>query len=376
MNFTRFARAFVFAVSALAGCFVTTLSAQVSYSVNNVAYVDATLHQGSNFITNPLNAGDNRVGNVFRGVPDGAVFLKWNPAAGAFDPTNRYSARSGWSNPDMTVEMPYGGILITPVTVKKSFVGEPWPVNCLTFKFPYTFAGFLPQLSCSLCINGDCPAYIPDDTTMYRWDPVQQQPQEYTYYSFDGWTVLGVPVNPQFRPAEAAMFMEWEQFTAKTPGIGGTLSQRIDAPMQAWQRSESAVQVRLPLATNSVYSVLCSSNLAADSWQTVQQGIVSPSNSLATISLPRGTNGSAYYRVAAWPISTNVVLFNPVRRGTNFQCQLFASVSSTYILERTATLTNGAPWVSVGVATSAASNIVTLVDSNATSASAYYRARY
>ena len=40
-----------------------------------IGYFDVTFVAGSNLIANPLNASDNTVSNVLRGVPDGTVLL-------------------------------------------------------------------------------------------------------------------------------------------------------------------------------------------------------------------------------------------------------------------------------------------------------------
>src|SRR4051812_16391046 len=73
-----------------------SIQAQI-YSVNMVGYADVDFVAGSNLVANPFNAGNNTVSNLFRGVPDGTMFIRGNRGPELrFEPTNQYSAVSGW----------------------------------------------------------------------------------------------------------------------------------------------------------------------------------------------------------------------------------------------------------------------------------------
>src|ERR1044072_2390645 len=95
---------------------VTHTSAQPRFSVNALSHVDVTFYAGSNLVANPLNAGDNTVGNIFKGIPDGSYFMRWHSGLHYFDQTNRYSINNGWSDPQMTLVAPEGGCLWLPRT--------------------------------------------------------------------------------------------------------------------------------------------------------------------------------------------------------------------------------------------------------------------
>ena len=88
--------------------------AQSRFSVNAVGYVDANFVAGSNLVANPLNAGNNTISNLFRGVPHGSVCLPWDRNSAAFAVSNTYHAVSGWTDPSATVVIPNGGFLRLP----------------------------------------------------------------------------------------------------------------------------------------------------------------------------------------------------------------------------------------------------------------------
>src|SRR5215212_3897735 len=75
-------------------------SAQSQFSVNAVGYADVNLVAGSNLLVNPFNAGDNSVSNVLRGVPDGTVFLRWDPPTASFPASNVFHTSTGWTVPE------------------------------------------------------------------------------------------------------------------------------------------------------------------------------------------------------------------------------------------------------------------------------------
>jgi hypothetical protein len=375
----------------IALCYLATWPATTSaqqYSVNALAYADVSFYGGSNLVSNPLNAGDNRIANLFKQVPHGSYFARWNPALRYFDATNYFSTNSGWSDASMTLIAPSGGLLWLSENRSMTFVGEPWPAMCVTYAQGLTLVGMMPRVACALCINGDCPAPISAFTSMYKWDAQNQQPQSYTYMPADfqpaGWYGQNAffPVDPPFGAAEAAFFDAPSffdapyAFMAKLPSIGGTLAQHTPAPMTAWERSATNLTVALAIPSNAVYTVMSSTNLASREWQVVQQGIVAPQNESGRIVVPRLTNGSAFFRVTTSPISTNIVLFNPARTGTSFRCQMYAPNASSYTLQRTANFTNGAPWTPIVTVVAASNSIVTFSDNSASGSQAYYRVQY
>ena len=67
-------------------------AAQERFSANAIGYVDASFSAGSNLVANPLNAGNNTISNLFCGVPEGSVFLPWDPDVvpyGSYSSSNR-----------------------------------------------------------------------------------------------------------------------------------------------------------------------------------------------------------------------------------------------------------------------------------------------
>lgn len=62
--------------AALSVAGVMTSQAAV-YSVNAVGYVNRTLEPGYNLISNPLNSGNNTIGNLFKDLPDGTQVFKF-----------------------------------------------------------------------------------------------------------------------------------------------------------------------------------------------------------------------------------------------------------------------------------------------------------
>jgi len=73
--------------AAFAAAGVATSMAQV-YSVNAVGYVNVNLDSGFNLVSNPLNAADNTVGNLFKNItpsiPGGLKIFVFDNSTGAF----------------------------------------------------------------------------------------------------------------------------------------------------------------------------------------------------------------------------------------------------------------------------------------------------
>jgi len=73
--------------AAFAAAGVATSMAQV-YSVNAVGYVNVALKPGFTLVSNPLNAADNTMGNLFKNIqgtiPGGLSVYKWDNALNTF----------------------------------------------------------------------------------------------------------------------------------------------------------------------------------------------------------------------------------------------------------------------------------------------------
>lgn len=112
--------------AALTAAGVATSMAQV-YSVNAVGYVNTTLKPGFTLVSNPLNAADNSIRNLFKGVPSGTQVYKYTASGyviatydsdlGDFDP-EAAAATTVVPGEGVFVKLPAGA----PVTI--TFVGE------------------------------------------------------------------------------------------------------------------------------------------------------------------------------------------------------------------------------------------------------------
>jgi hypothetical protein len=358
-----------------------TAWSQVRYSVNALAYVDANFVAGSNLMANPLNATDNSVSNLFRGVPDGTYFMSWKSVFAGFNPPNIYSNATGWATPGELILPPFGGFLVLPSATKITFLGEPPPTLCVNYVPSGTLSGLMPRLACAFCenINGDCPAPIPDGTQMYKWNRTSQETETYSYYyDFGGWqSQWGIPGEPTLEPAESALFAPSSTFTAKFMGAGGTLAQGA-VTLDRFSRSGNSFNFGFATSSNTAYALLCASNLNSKTWQVVQRGSLSSTGGVASLSIPAMTNKSGFYRLIGAYHSTNAYLMNPSRGTNEFQCEFYAPVTATYELQRILVWNNPntQTWQTVASIAGQASNIVTIVDGRATNASGYYRLRY
>jgi hypothetical protein len=108
----------------LGAALVVAATAQTPvYSVNVVGYVNVTLVPGFNLIANPLVAQTNTVPELFKGVPNGTVVYKFDPATGYV--ANNYNFGK-WGQPSMTL-MPGEGVFVknpTTTNIVITFVGE------------------------------------------------------------------------------------------------------------------------------------------------------------------------------------------------------------------------------------------------------------
>ena len=110
----------LFTVAAALAVGVVAAQAQV-YSVNIVGYVNVTLEEGNNLISNPLINGGDTLGEVFPpgSVPDGTKVTKWDFASQGFAQADTYfdaGVDSGWFdtgfNPSTTTVDPGEGFFL------------------------------------------------------------------------------------------------------------------------------------------------------------------------------------------------------------------------------------------------------------------------
>jgi hypothetical protein len=364
-------------LATIMGVWLTPASsrAQFTYSVNAVGYVDANFVAGSNLISNPLFAGDNTLASLFKNVPDGTVFLPWDQAAKTFRPTNRFTFGSGWSDPSAVFLAPNGGFLWLPTATKISFAGQPWsiiPGPCLNYPAGESvFSWFSPFRCFSDCA---CNEYFQDGDALITWNrETQTYRQPATYTQGNGWepfTVLDV--------TESAHFITGRAFNANGPFkasfLGGPIPQGLPLlDLRNPVRSGDNLTFNWLSTSNVNYAVFCSTNLNTGVWQLVQQGTVTPSNGVASVSVP-GTNSGAYYRVLP-QFGASVVLLGGTRGASTFTFQLYAPVATNYIIERTENGDGGpAPWQFVTNVTAGPSNIVSVVVTTPTASKGYYRA--
>jgi hypothetical protein len=113
--------------AALSAAGVATSMAQV-YSVNAVGYVNTTLTEGLNLISNPLIAADNKISSLITGQPNGTVVYRF--ADGAFQSATWLAALSRWNPPEVVANetLPGEGIFVRlpagSPNLTITFVGE------------------------------------------------------------------------------------------------------------------------------------------------------------------------------------------------------------------------------------------------------------
>jgi hypothetical protein len=97
--------------------------AQAVYSINTVGYVNLDIPAGFSMISNPLDAGDNTIGNVLSSVPDGTVVYKFNAGSGSYSISTAFG---GTFFPDGSITLAPGeGVFINaPSAFSVTFSGE------------------------------------------------------------------------------------------------------------------------------------------------------------------------------------------------------------------------------------------------------------
>jgi hypothetical protein len=111
--------------------------AQSVYSVNSVGYVNVTLQNGYNLISNPLNGTNNNINTIIPVAPADTTIARWDVATQTFLPSDTYffvgpnDPFNGWYdgdlNPSATVIKPGEGFFIQNISGSSAtitFVGE------------------------------------------------------------------------------------------------------------------------------------------------------------------------------------------------------------------------------------------------------------
>lgn len=186
---------------------VASAQAQV-YSVNAVGYVNKTLVGGFNLVSNPLNASNNSIGELFKnmqgGVPGGTTvykFVNGNFVAAVYDDLdNAFTPASAASQ---TVQPGEGVFVFVPGTATKvlTFVGEVVQGQTST-PLPRGFsikASVVPQAAKPDAIG--LPGAAGD--TLYRYNPTTKG---YTAYVFDDLDNAWVPPLPVIEVGEAFFY--------------------------------------------------------------------------------------------------------------------------------------------------------------------------
>lgn len=115
-----------FLLTAALGAFCADSAMAQVYSVNAVGYINVTAPKGFSMIANQLDAGagNNTVGKLFAGVPDGTTLYKYT---GTGYVINGYSEVLGdWDDPAMTLVPGEGAWINNPTqaAITITFVGE------------------------------------------------------------------------------------------------------------------------------------------------------------------------------------------------------------------------------------------------------------
>jgi hypothetical protein len=110
------------ATAALGALSAASALAQV-YSVNAVGYINLTVPAGFSIIANQLNAGGNKVTDVFANIPDGSTLYKYDGTKYVID---AYDATLGWDDATLTVRPGEGFWIRIPGTASATItlVGE------------------------------------------------------------------------------------------------------------------------------------------------------------------------------------------------------------------------------------------------------------
>lgn len=232
----------------------------------------------------------------------------------------------------------------------------------------------MPRGICGFCSEYEsCAPAVPDGTALWRWNRSAQRWNTYIFLQGDWYDEFFNVGNAKLEADESGVFYFADPFMAAAPR--GASVERFNGRFQSWRRNATNLNFELPATNSTAYAILCSSNLTSNSWQIIQQGTANPTAGVANIALPVGTKMAFYQLIGAFH-STNAVLLNPSRSGSNFQCQLYAPLGGNYEFQRSPTFSSAGPWQTIAAIAAGPSNIVTLTDMTATATNGYYRVRY
>jgi hypothetical protein len=353
-------------------------SAQSVYSVNALAYADANLSTGSNFITNPFSKPNNTVSNLFPSMPGGSYLRIYEPALQDFGPTNSFSASTGWSNPTATLFLPQGALMWLPAPTQISFSGEVFQgsVTGRTHQGGVYVLGVIPRTGFFVCGNFDeCgPAHPPDGTSFCKWNRSQQQCV--TYYYFDpipgfpgGWLdEMFNPADPKLEAGESGVFDVPTSFSLPALRAPEPLMSLVNT-----RRNGTNLTFQFVATEDASYLVERSTNLTEDIWHTIQAG--NASNSPMTVTLTDTTNAFAFYRVRPQNFSSPPYLFGDARTTGQFSFRFYAPTSTVYEVQRTIA-PDALLWQTISSIAVGAKGFVNFKDTNAVAATARYRVRF
>ena len=116
-------------------CLCVSARAQPVYSQNVVGYMNLPFYTGDNLFADQFGYSNNTLNAIFQpGLPQGATFTEWDPAAQGYLPVSTYDTNSGWSI-DYTLSYGMGGLLNTPSQFTNTFAGTVWPGWNLQYPF-------------------------------------------------------------------------------------------------------------------------------------------------------------------------------------------------------------------------------------------------
>jgi len=358
-------------------------SAQV-YSINAVGYADIDFVAGSNLVANPFCSADNSISNLFRGAPDGAMFLPGHGGAiYSFEPTNLYTAASGWTRPSEPLVAPNGGFLWLPSATRFTFVGDAlWPSIAFTsgwirWVVQDRFPEIWPPIFCG-SITDPCPqGQVPEWTQFYKWNRVLQKYEIYTYLSTSPgiepylWYDEGFnPGNPQLGIGEAGLFWVPEQGTPHTWTRGGGVV-RNPVTLARPERRGTNLTFQFNGEAGNAFALLRSTNLSQRKWEVAQSGSVTSANQ--TVSLDMSPHGTAFYRLEP-PFDGQIVLMHPTRTNSTFRFEFHAPATATYTVLQKPQL-SAQTWQTVTTLPAQSNTVVSVADMNATGATGYYVVR-
>lgn len=173
--------------AALAAAGLATSMAQTVYSVNAVGYVNTVLPVGFSIVSNPLNASNNNVTNLFNGAPDGVTVYKYT---GTSFKTTSFDLFAGWSDSSITVVPGEAVFVKVPAGSKftNTFVGEVMQ-GSLTNAIPTGFSLKSSQVPQAGKLSTDLGYTAADGDQVYQFDTTTQKYKPTASFDiFSGWS--------------------------------------------------------------------------------------------------------------------------------------------------------------------------------------------